>query len=222
MNYDMQFGPGDKLMSPGELLALLKTKTSFSFHYFHLPTDYFASLTYSLPDHYVRIQERECTIHISPSISTEKILPHKAAVLECARSFRREANGLMQLMAETFGVDLQTLDGLHELRFAEGYRLHLRQLNEVWQFHLHGAECRFENIETGQVLEVIIITFPEFGYLNSYFFELYMSTTERFKPLAAFFNESKAPIEKALELLILDGSLQSKTVDYGSRRIIAV
>jgi hypothetical protein len=80
-------------------------------------------------------------------------------------------------------------------------------LNAEWNYHLHGAECRFTNSAIGQIVEIIIITKPEFGYLDSYFFYQYMATTPQFKPLAAYFDNDHLQIAKAIDLLALEGVL---------------
>ncbi len=70
---------------------------------------------------------------------------------------------------------------------------------------LHGSECRFENLQTQQIVEVIVVTKPEFGYLDCYFFYNYVATTERFRDLAQFFNNDYRNICKAIDLLAMEG-----------------
>ncbi|MGE7778139.1 DUF6896 domain-containing protein [Chitinophaga sp. NPDC101104] len=187
-----------------------------------LPQNYYAQLVDSLPHHAVSLDEYAQTISICPSISSEKILNRKTEILACARLFRSTANDLMAMMRDTFGVDLQTLDGLYHLRFIDGVRVIPRKANDEWTFHLHGSECRFENIITGQILEVIIITFPEFGYLGDYFFHLFMSTTEIYKPLNDYLGNNLTNVSKALDLLVLEGMLMEMEMPYGSKRKIAL
>ncbi len=52
-----------------------------------------------------------------PSIHNDQILQKKFELYECAKAFRQDANFLMELMAQTYGIDLQTLEGLHELEY---------------------------------------------------------------------------------------------------------
>lgn len=90
------------------------------------------------------------------------------AFCKCARALRQEAARLMKIMSETFHIDLETLDGLFELKFKKSNKQR-GQLNDEWNYFLHGAECRFDNLRTGQIVEVIITTFPEFGTLDGFF-----------------------------------------------------
>lgn len=154
-------------------------------------------------------------------MANEKILQKKLELFECAKSFREDANRLMNLMANTFSIDLQTLDGLHELKYKKSHKQR-GQLNEEWSYHLHGAECRFESKEAGQVVEIIVIAKPEFGYLDCYFFYNYMATTERFKPLAAYFDNNHLHICKAIDLLVLEGVLTRVPDLFIQRNVIAL
>lgn len=72
-------------------------------------------------------------------------------------------------MSETFHINLQTLERIGELKYKKSNKQR-GSLNDEWTYFLHGAECRFDNVRTGQIVEVIITTFPEFGALDGYFF----------------------------------------------------
>lgn len=127
----------------------------------------------------------------------------------------------MNLMAGTFSIDLQTLDGLHELKYKKSDK-QSGQLNEEWSYHLHGAECRFKSKKTGQIVEIIIVTMPEFGYLDCYFLYNYIATTERFKPLAAYFDNDYHQICKAIDLLVFEGVLTRVPDLFIQRNVIAL
>ncbi|WP_126247633.1 DUF6896 domain-containing protein [Chitinophaga rhizosphaerae] len=216
------FLKNNELPTVAALQDVLKSVSSYSFSFITLSQNYYAQLVDSLPHHAVNVDEYAQTISIYPSISSEKILNRKTEILACAQSFRLAANNLMSMIGDNFDVDLQTLDGLYHLRFIEGIRVKSRKLNDEWIFSLHGAECRFENIITGQKLAVIIITFPEFGYLNAYFFHLFMSTTAIFKPLNNYLENNLTNVSKALDLLVLEGMLTEKEMPLGSKRKIAL
>ena len=96
------------------------------------------------------------------------------------------------------------------------------KLNGDWNYYLHGAECQFENIKTKQVVEVIVVTKPEFGYLDCYFFYNYMATTEKFKNLALFFSNNYLNICKAIDLLALEGILTRVDNLFIQRNLIAL
>lgn len=137
-----------------DLRQILQSNKVVTLKYLSLPDGYMLKLVYSLLCYCVYNKEWDKTIIISPSMDNEKILQKKVELCECAKSFREDANYLMNLMANTFGIDLQTLDGLYELKYKKSQKQR-GKLNEEWSYHLHGAECRFESKETGQVVEVI-------------------------------------------------------------------
>ena len=211
---------GQDIPSKEKVLAILETYKQVEIHYDDLPNSYVFNLTYFLSDKVVFDRKWDKTIFISPSIHNDQILQKKLELFECAKAFRQNANFLMGLMADTFGIDLQTLDGLQELK-----RKSVKQrgkLNEDWNYYLHGAECQFENVKSKQVVEVIVVTKPEFGYLDCYFFYNYMSTTKRFKKLAAFFNNEYQNICKAIDLLALEGILTRVDDLFIQRNVIAL
>jgi hypothetical protein len=212
---------GEKLPTTEELLKILHTYKRVTIHYTVLPKDYVLTLTYSLPDNAVYDSQWDKTISISPSIHNDKILQKKLELYECAKAFRQDANYLMGLMADTFGIDLQTLGGLQELKHKKSNKQR-GKLNEQWNYYLHGAECQFENVKTKQVVEVIIVTRPEFGYLDCYFFYNYMATTEQYKKLVSFYNNDYQNICKALDLLALEGVLTKVHDLFIQRNIIAL
>lgn len=108
---------GESLTTVEKLLELLQTHESVTISYTSSAEQYVSNLTYSLPSHSVYNRAWDKTIFISPSIANEKILQKKFELFECAKSFREDGNRLMHLMSVTFGIDLQTLDGLHELKY---------------------------------------------------------------------------------------------------------
>lgn len=214
-------GLEQELPTKEDLLKIFETSKLVEIHYGDLPNDYVFNLTYALPDKVVYDRKWDKTIFISPSIHNDQILQKKLELYECAKAFRQDANFLMGLMAVTFGINLETLDGLHELKHKKSEKQR-GKLNEYWNYYLHGAECRFENVKTKQVVEVIVVTKPEFGYLDCYFFYNYMSTTERFRNLAAFFNNDHKNICKAIDLLVLEGVLTRVDELFIQRNIIAL
>jgi hypothetical protein len=214
-------GSDRSLPSVDELLQILAAHKDLAIRYGLLPSDYVRELTYAFPDHSVFDREWDKTIFIHPSVHSSMILQKKFDLYECAKAFRQDANQLMGLMANTFGIDLQTLDRLHELKFKKSHNQR-GTLNREWTYFLHGEECRFENTITGQIVEIIVINRPEFGYLDGYFFYQYMATTEWFKMLAAAFDNNYLHICKAIDLLVFEGVLTKHSSLETRRNIIAL
>lgn len=197
---------GKVLPSLADLQLLLQQHASIQFTYSTISDGYLSTLTYAFPDHYISHRVWDRNLAIWPSIASEKIRQKKVELHQCAVAFRADAHQLMQRMATTFSIDLLTLDGLHELKYKKSQKQR-GALDAEWNYFLHGAECQFTNSATGQIVEIIITTNPEFGYLDSYFFYQYMATTPQFKPLAAYFDNDHLKIAKAIDLLAWDGVL---------------
>ena len=60
-------------------------------------------------------------------------------------------------------------------------------LSDNWDFEVHGEHCRFENLLTGQILEVSLIGKEDVTNLDPYFFNEFLRTTEDLKYLAQNF-----------------------------------
>ena len=203
------------------LLSLLLEHEAISLKYTFIESGYIDKIINCLSEHAVLHFFWDKSVHIFRSISTKKILENKHEIYQCAIDFRTDANRLMRLMSETFGINLETLDGLRELKFVKSKKQR-GQLDNEWKYYLHGAECRFESDKTGQVVEVIIITHPEFGYLDDYFFYNYMATTVKYKKLADFFDNDYKKVAKAIDILARREILTRKPEIDMSRNVIAL
>lgn len=125
----------------------------------------------------------------------------------------------MQLMSETFHISLETMDGLGDMKYRKSNKQR-GKLNEEWNYFFHGSGCRFENAMTGQIVEITITTYPEFGTLNGYFFYQYMATTDSFKTLAMQLGNDYHNVFSAIDLFVEEGDLA--TFDhFGQRMVVA-
>lgn len=60
-------------------------------------------------------------------------------------------------------------------------------LSGNWYFDVHGEHCMFENLDTGQKLEVSLGNKDDIGNIDPYFFYDFLKTTEDFKHLIQYF-----------------------------------
>jgi hypothetical protein len=60
-------------------------------------------------------------------------------------------------------------------------------LSGNWWFDVHGEHCMFENLTTGQIIEVSISDKDSVENLDPYFFHNFLKTTETLKHLAKYF-----------------------------------
>lgn len=69
-------------------------------------------------------------------------------------------------------------------------------LSDNWWFNVHGEHCMFENMITGQTLEVSLGNKESIGNLDPYFFYTFLETTEHLKHLTQYF---KNPFRDTLD-----------------------
>lgn len=152
-------------------------------------------------------------------MTTQKIFGNRRNIISAARAFRKDANDLMESLALRNNFSLAAGEGFPPTVYCHK-RNNIGFLNDEWQYYFHGAECRFENMCTGQVVELIYTTKPEFGFLDGYFFFNYMCTTEKHKSLGRWF-QNDGNVYKAINLLADKGLLTRVHMDHTTRIILA-
>lgn len=148
------------------------------------------------------------------------ILHNQKVIIDCAKAFRYDANNLMNELASEFNFSLEATELFPKEIYNHKFK-NKGDFRQEWTYYFHGAECRFDNFLTGQVVELIYITKPEFGFLDGYFFHNYMVTTGKFKNLAGWFGDYKN-VWIAIELLADKGALTRDTSQIIRRNIIAL
>lgn len=153
-------------------------------------------------------------------LTPKEILDNKAAIVECAQAFRYDANRLMKELSEEFNFSLEAEALFSKEVYGHKYN-NKGLLRKEWTYFFHGAECRFDNLNTGQIVELIYITKPEFGFLDGFFFFNYMETTDRFKNLASWFKDY-LNVRASMDVLADEGFLVRDTSVGIHRNIIAM
>ncbi len=150
----------------------------------------------------------------STNLTAQEILENKDSIYLCAKAFRDDANTLMFELAQKFDFNINDCGAWPETVYKTRYN-NKGILNLEWTFYIHGSHCRFENLQTGQVVEVLYVEKPEFGFLDGFFFYNYMQTTDKFKDLASWFI-SHTNVYDAIEILSEEGTLSRKPgIGYG-------
>ena len=133
----------------------------------------------------------EC-ITIKKVVDRDLIIAQADQIIDAARGFRYTADSLCRQLA-------------HNKRIQPSQLLTLRdgggRLQAGWKYGFHGLECRFENKNTKQVVEVQISFGDEFGVLDPYFFGLFVASTPLFKPLTKMFPDLYHDTSRALDVL---------------------
>jgi hypothetical protein len=141
-------------------------------------------------------------------LTTQEIIENKESIYLCAKAFRDDANSLMLKLAQKFDFNIDDCGAWPETVY-KAKRNCKGTLNTEWTFFIHGSHCCFENLQTGQVVEVLYTEKPEFGFLDGFFFYNYMQTTDKFKDLARWFISHRS-VYDAIEVLSEEGTLSKK------------
>ena len=153
-------------------------------------------------------------------MTLKEILDNSVEIIECAKAFRYDATYLMTELAKDFDFSLAEGEGFPKQVYQHKYN-NKGIFRGEWSYYFHGAECRFDNLTTGQIVELIHVVKPEFGFLDGYFFYNYMVTTARFKELANWF-ENYSNVWDAIEVLADQGLLTRIMSVFINRNIIAL
>lgn len=151
-------------------------------------------------------------------MTTQRILEFKDAIYYCAKDFRHDANALMTQLAAEYNFKIQ-----QSISFPKEVYRHYNDkgiFKGEWSYFFHGSHCRFEHLNIGQVLEVFFVCSPEFGYIDPYFFLVYIMTTEKHKWLKDVLNEENVLL--AIDLLIKEGLLTKIENSIWKNLILAV
>ncbi|MFW2172431.1 DUF6896 domain-containing protein [Acinetobacter guillouiae] len=90
-----------------------------------------------------------------------------------------------------------------------------KTLSEDWSFFVHGEHCMFENLITGQILEVSLGNKESIGNLDPYFFYNFLKTTFEFNHLTKYFVN---PFSSTLDFFEKLERQKILTIDFGVYR----
>jgi hypothetical protein len=141
-------------------------------------------------------------------LTVQEIIENKGNIYLCAKAFRHDATTLMLELAQKFNFGINDCGAWPEPVYKTNY-YNKGTLDAEWTFYIHGSHCRFDNLQTGQTVEVLYTEKPEFGFLDGFFFYNYMQTTDRFKDLADWFI-SHTNVYAAIDILSEEGTLTKK------------
>lgn len=147
------------------------------------------------------------SISIMRVLGKETILHHAETIHAAAADFKELASRLVSELSTRLELSPDRLAKDPLIRLKLGDR-DSGSLNRLWDYVFHGLECRFQNRETGQVVEVQLAFEGEFGALGPQFFHTFLSTTPRFAPLTAIFEDPYHDVRRALEILAEGGLLR--------------
>ena len=187
------------LLDENETLLFALTEQKFS-------RDYVVNLQKELPDYLVSEIKWMNKLYIVPSISTKIVMGNLNEFYKCIELFDKTAHYLMNLMADTFNINLNNSSELHDLKRNRSDKQR-GNINDEWKYHFHGKGCSFTNSITEQFLDVQIINGIEYGELDTYYLMKFIQTTESLKEMSTVLNNESNNMQKVIEILWLNDYL---------------
>jgi len=171
-----------------------------------------------LNDFQIGIHLQNPEINIARLISDKEIIDHQDFFEKCAKDYRNLAKRLINELAQHLEIEINPDSPLDSFNFLKR-REHRPEKNfiEDWRYYVHGFHCCFENIKTGQVIEVSLVNGLEFGALDPYFFTGFVKSTPDYKPLPIEIFEDYADGVRILEKMEEIGKFEKVNGIYEGR-----
>ncbi len=181
------------LLDKNETILFALTEQTFS-------RDYVINLQKELPVYVVSEIRWINNLYIGPSISTKTVLENLHGFYKCIEEFDKTAHYLMNLMADTFNINLNNSSELYDLKRNRSDKQR-GTINSAWKYHFHGKGCSFTNSITEQFLDIQIVNGLEFGELDTYYLMKFIQTTESLKEMSIVLNNEFNNMRKVIEIL---------------------
>jgi hypothetical protein len=165
-----------------------------------LTRDYVLELQNELPNYVVTQIKWLNKLNIAKSISTNLVLENLLEFHNCIELFDKTAHSLMNLMAETFDINLKNSGDIYDLKTKRS-KNQRGEINSEWNYHFHGKGCSFTNIITEQFLDIQINNGIEFGELDTYYLMKFIKTTESLKKASLILDNKIENMRKVIEIL---------------------
>jgi len=155
----------------------------------------------------IGIHTTEPEINIAKLITDREIEDHQDFFVKCAKDYRKLSIELIYKLANKLKVSIHpefpllTFKPFLTDKKASGKIDH-------WRYSLHGFHCGFNNIETGQEIEVPLTFGLEYGSLDPYFFSLFINSTPEYQPLPVAIYEDYADGSRIIEKMLSLGKFE--------------
>jgi len=156
----------------------------------------------------VSIHTTEPEINIAKLITDGEIENNQVFFEKCAQDYRKLANELIYKVANILEV---TINSKFPLLTFNPFKMNKKSTGQIdnWRYYFHGFHCGFENIETGQEIEVPLIFGLEFGDLDPYFFTRFIKSTPKYQPLPIDIYEDYSDGVRINEKMLLLGKFET-------------
>lgn len=173
------------------------------------------NLKNQLSDFQVGIHTIEPEINISKIITDKEIENNQDFFEQCAKDYRQLGEELIYKLVEELNLELNKdfpLDTFNQLIREDRGNGKI----EDWKYYVHGFHCGFDNIETGQYIEVPLVFGLEFGDLDPYFFTNYIKSNPKYNPLPVEIFEDFADGVRINEKMLRLGKFEKISSNIGN------
>lgn len=172
------------------------------------------NLKKELADFQVGIHTTEPEINIAKLITDEEIEANQDFFEQCAKDYRKLGGELIFTLVHKLGLELNK-----DFPMQTFNKLKRDKPNgkvEGWRYYVHGFHCGFENIKTGQNIEVPLVFGLEFGDLDPYFFTNFIKSTPKYNPLPVHIFEDYSDGVRINEKMISLGKFEKISSNVGN------
>jgi len=160
-------------------------------------------------------------IYVAKLITDEEIESNQDFFEQCAKDYRQLGKKLLFKLVNKLNLKLNEDFPLGTFNILKSGKKQIGKV-ENWKYFVHGFHCGFENITTGQIIEVPLVFGLEFGDLDPYFFTKYIKSTPSYKPLPVDIYEDYADGVRINEKMISLGKFERIDSNIGNHYGIVV
>jgi hypothetical protein len=163
----------------------------------------------------VDVHTTEPEINIAKLFTDKEIEDNQDFFLKCAKDYRKLSIELIYKLANKLDVSINPENPLLTFKPFQTDKKSSGKIDN-WRYNFHGFHCGFQNIETGQEIEVSLVFGLEFGVLDPYFFSLFLTSTPEYQPLPVAIHEDYPDGARIIEKMLSLGKFEkiySKTED---------
>lgn len=112
-------------------------------------------------------------------------------LIDAIIAFEKKAYELIELLANEFDLNLNEKHPFDKIKSRQT-ELWKGILKGKWYYQLHGDACKFENIESGQLLDIKINRRGNYGTISNYYLLKFIETTSDLKYVHNKINDSES------------------------------
>lgn len=182
-------------------LLLNNEKLLFEITEQEITREYISELQREFKNHLITQIKWLNRFYVVPSISTQIVLDNLEEFYNAIDLFDKTAHSLMQLMADTFEIDLNKFEKIYELKTKIISKNQRGRIDKDWEYYFHGKGCSFTNTQTNQFLDVQLTNKTELGQLDTYYLMRFIETTDSLESLKKILNSETVNMRKVIEIL---------------------